>query len=52
MYIDQDLVNCQIEHMKENEMQFRNVPDPIFYCDVGEGSVVRATLTELILKNL
>ena len=48
MYIDQDLVDCQIEHMKENEVQFRNVPDS---CDVGEGSVVRATLTELLLKN-
>ena len=52
MYIDQDLFDCQIEHMKDNEVQFRNVPDPIFSCDVGDGSVVRATFTELKLKHL
>ena len=45
MYIDQDLVDCPIEHIKENEVQCRNEPDPIFSCDVGEGSVARATGT-------
>ena len=52
MYIDEDLVECQIECMKENEARFNNVPDPIYSSDVGEGSVVRRTLTELIQKNV
>ena len=38
--------------MKENEDQFKNTPDPIYSCDAGEGSVVRTTLTQLVLKNL
>nr|XP_058964054.1 putative nuclease HARBI1 [Pocillopora verrucosa] len=52
MYVDQDLVDSQIQLMKENEDQFKNTPDPIYSCDVGEGSVVRTTLTQLVLKNL
>ena len=34
MYIDEDLVECQMECMKENEARFDNVPDPIYSCDV------------------
>ena len=52
MYVDQDLVDSQIQLMKENEDQFKNTPDPIYSCDAGEGSVVRTTLTQLVLKNL
>ena len=50
--IDQDLVRAQIELMKDNEAQFKNNPDPIYSCDVGEGIVVRKTLTELVLQSL
>ena len=52
MNIDQDLVLAQIELMKDNEAQFKNTPDPIYSCDVGEGVVVRKTLTELVLQSL
>ena len=50
--IDQDLVRAQTELIKDNEAQFKNTPDPIYSCDVGEGIVVRKTLTELVLQSL
>jgi len=40
--IDEDLVITQIEFMKENEVQCKNIPDPVYSCDVGEGIVVRS----------
>ena len=50
--IDEDLVMTQIELMKENEVQFKNIPDPVYSCDVGEGIVVRRILTDLVLNSL
>ena len=42
----------QIELMKENEVQFKNIPDPVHSCDVGEGIVVRRILTDLVMDSL
>lgn len=50
--IDEDLVMTQIELMKENEVQFKNIPDPVYSCDAGEGIVVRRILTDLVMSNL
>jgi hypothetical protein len=51
-YIDEDLVQFQLNLIKQNEAQYKNVPDPIYSLNEGEGSVVRRTLTTLILKNI
>ena len=50
--IDVDLVMTQIELMKENEVQFKNIPDPVFSCDSGEGIAVRRVLTDLVMNRL
>lgn len=34
--IHEDLVMTQIELMKENEVQFKNTPYPVYSCDAGE----------------
>ena len=47
-YVDEDLVNNQIKIIKENEAQYRKIPDPVFSCDGGEGKIVRETLTNYI----
>ena len=49
---DEDLVMTQIELMKENEAQFKNIPDPVYSCDAGEGIVVRRILTDLVMSSL
>ena len=50
--IDKDLVMTQIELMKENEVQFKNIPDPVYSCNVGEGIVVMKILTDLVMNSL
>ena len=50
--IDEDLVMTQIELMKENEVQFKNIPYPVYSCDVEEGIVVRRILTDLVMNSL
>ena len=50
--IDEDLVMTQIELMKENEAQFKNIPDPVYSCDAGEAIVVRRILTNLVMSSL
>ena len=42
----------QIELMKENEVQFKNIPDLVFSCDSGEGIAVRRVLTDLVMNRL
>ena len=49
-YIDEELVKYQIELIKKNEDEHKNVPDPIYSSNEGEGAVVRRTLTNLILN--
>ena len=38
--------------IKQNEAQYRNIPDPIYSLNDGEGEVVRRTLTTLIQTNM
>lgn len=52
VFIDQDVVDNQIELIKRNEIEFNNISDPIYSFDEGEGQVIRRTLTELIKNNL
>ena len=47
-YIDEELVESQIESIKENEKTYRNIPHPIFSYDGGEGQVARSILTPFI----
>ncbi len=51
-FIDQDVVDNQTELMRRNEIKFKNIPDPIYSFDEGEGQVIRRTLTELIKNNI
>ena len=51
-YIDENLVESQLNLIKENEAQFKNIPDPIYSLNEGEGDVARRTLTTLILQNI
>ena len=48
--IAQDVIDSQLLYIKSNEDQFKNIPDPVYSFDEGEGQVVRRTLTEFIKK--
>ena len=48
VYVDPDVVNSQIQLMRRNEVEFRNIPDPVYSSNEGEGEVVRTNLTGLI----
>ena len=43
--IEKQLVKVKIEVMKKNEETFRNVPDPVFSFNSGEGQIVGECLT-------
>ena len=45
-YVDEDLVKRQLALQRRNEQEHRNVPDPVYSCDTGEGEVVRKHITE------
>ena len=51
-YIDEELVQFQMNKIKENEENYRNIPDPIYSINEGEGEVVRRTLTTLVQINM
>ena len=51
-YIDEDLVHHQMNIIRQNEAQYRNIPDPVYSVNDGEGDVVRRILTILIQKNM
>ena len=38
----------QIEILKKNEENYKNVPDPVFSFDCGEGTITRKTITQYI----
>ena len=48
LYIDEEVVKSQIEILKKNEENYKNVPDPIFSFDWSEGIVARKTITQYI----
>ena len=51
-YIDEDLVQHQLNLIKQNDAQYKNIPDPNYSLNDGEGDVVRRTLTTLIQTNM
>ena len=51
-YIDQDVVNSQVEVIKRNEAQFKNIPDPTYSYNEDEGNVIRKILTDIVLQNM
>ena len=53
VYIDDEVVKSQIEILKKNEENYKNVPDPIFLFDCGEGTITRKqSLISRIVDNL
>lgn len=51
-YIDEEMVQSQLNLIRQNEIQHINVPHPIYSYNEGEGHVVRRTLTNLILNTV
>ena len=51
-YVDEDQVKSQIELNKRNENQNKDMLDPIYSCNAGEGEVVRRIITNYIKDNL
>ena len=47
-YINEELVKVQKEHLEYSEVLHRNIPDPTYSIDEGEGAIVRKTLTSYV----
>ena len=52
VYINEEQVKTQLELLKTNETQFKNLADPIFSCVEGEREVIRKALTDYINENI
>ena len=52
VYINEEQVKTQLELLKTNENQLKNLADPIFSCIAGEGEVIRKALTDFIKENI
>lgn len=52
MYVDETLVRKQIVLSIQNEINYKNIPDPVYSCTTAEGEVVRKILTENISNNI
>ena len=50
--INEEQVKTQLELLKINKTQFKNLADPIFSYVEGEEEVIRKTLTDLIKENI
>ena len=46
--MDEEVVKSQIEIPKKNKENYKNVPDPIFSFDFGEGTITRKTVTQYL----
>ena len=51
-YIDECTVRKQVQLSMDNEQKYKNVLDPIYSCNAGEGEIIRKILTENIQDNL
>lgn len=49
-YVDLEQVQIQMELLKSNEEHYINKPDPIFSCNLDEGTVVRKCITNYFAK--
>ena len=52
VYIIEEQVKTQLELLKTNETQFKNLADPIFSSIEGEGEVIQKALTDYINENI
>ena len=52
VYINKEQVKTQLELLKTNETQFKNLADPIFFCVKVEGEVIRKKLNDYIKENI
>ena len=50
--INEEQVKTQLELLKTNKTQFKNLVDPIFSYVEGEEEVIRKTLTDFIKENI
>ena len=48
LYINVEVVKSQIEILKKNQENYKNVPDPIFLFHCGESMITRKTITQYI----
>ena len=48
LYNDEEVVKSQLEILKKNEKNYKNVPDPIFSFNCSEGMITRKTITQYI----
>ena len=48
LYIDEKVVKSQIEILKNNEENYKNVPGPKISFDCGEGTLTRKKITQYI----
>ena len=51
-YIGECTVRKQVQLCMDNEQKYKNVLDPIYSCNAGEGEIIRKILTENIQDNL
>jgi hypothetical protein len=49
--VDEQLLQQQLQLIRQNEDKFKNTPDPVYSYSVGEGDVVRNTIIKLIQQN-
>ena len=52
LYIDEEVVKSQIEILKKNEENYKNVPDPIFSFDCGEGTITNQENNHTVFQRL
>lgn len=47
-YLSDELLKVQREHVEQSQELYRNIPDPTYSIDEGEGDIVRKTLTAYV----
>jgi hypothetical protein len=50
--VDDQSLKEQISLMKQNEEQFKNIPDPVYSYNEGEGEIVRSSLLKILKECL
>ena len=52
VYINEEQVKTQLDQLKTNKTQFKNLADPLFSAVEGEEDVIRKALTDYIKENI
>ena len=50
--LDAEIVRTQVKRNREHENNYRDSPDPTFWCNTTKGEFTRNTLTVCISQNL